>query len=359
VQKWVGLSADVARNKLKSPTSSLGGLVQFLLNTGNDLEYANCIDRLSKISTARRSFDMFSDRLQSLQTGLLSRCVALKDQERKQTWAQFSTLFNRDLSGRSPFKASSSLGAGSSSGGASRLDFPPADLDDVATMLTHFDRVQKALSDVPVSTGVAKSLMAYPTHIKKFEEQFIRVRQLLAPLFPTEPGTPAGYDVSVDFRANAVDEKEGGRIIDWSISTGNQTLRLKDSGKSLFWEPGMPIVLSLRIAKDSPLKPKADIKQVGMSIEDKAVTYRYTDPWALFSILAAHREVERNARLDGRAQLLRFEFPLLAQTDDGKALGNETQARVFIRLAISPAGKKTLLAWPTSFPSKAPEWTMP
>jgi type VI secretion system protein ImpL len=57
--------------------------------------------------------------------------------------------------------------------------------------------------------------------------------------------------------------------------------------------------------------------------------------------------------------LLRFEFPLLAQTDDGKTMGNEIQARVFIRLAISPAGKKTLLAWPASFPTKAPEWTMP
>ena len=216
-----------------------------------------------------------------------------------------------------------------------------------------------ALSEVSPSSGGAKSQMAYPPHIRKFEEQFVRVRQLLAPLFPAEPGAPAGYDVSVDFRANISDEKEGGRIIDWSISTGNQTLRLKDSGKSLFWEPGMPIVLSLRIAKDSPLKPKADTRQAVMSIEDKAVTYRYTDPWALFSILAAHREVELNARLDGRAQLLRFEFPLLAQTDDGKTMGNETQARVFIRLAISPAGKKTLLAWPASFPTKAPEWTMP
>ena len=55
VQKWAGLSADVARNKLKSPTSSLGGLVQFLLSTGIDLEYGNCIDRLSKFSTTRRS----------------------------------------------------------------------------------------------------------------------------------------------------------------------------------------------------------------------------------------------------------------------------------------------------------------
>ena len=359
VQKWMGLSGDVARNKLKSPTSSLGGLVQFLLNTGNDLEYANCIERMSKVSTARRNFDMFADRLQSLQSGLLNRCVALKDQERKQNWAQFSTGFNRDLSGRPPFKTPPSMGGGPSSGAMSRLESPPADLDDVAATLTHFDRAQKALNDAAPSSVGAKLPMAYPPHIKKFEEQFIRVRQLLAPLFPVEPGSPAGYDLSVDFRVNINDEKEGGRIIDWSISTGNQTLRLKDSGKSLFWEPGMPMVVSLRIAKDSPLKPKADAKQTSMSIEDKSVTYRFTDPWALFSMLASHREVERNARADGRAQLLRFEFPLSVQTDEGKNMGNETQARVFIRLGISPVGKKTLLAWPASFPTKAPEWTTP
>jgi type VI secretion system protein ImpL len=283
----------------------------------------------------------------------------LKDQERKQNWAQFSTGFNRDLSGRPPFKTPPIMGGSSSSGAMSRLESPPADLDDVAATLTHFDRVQKALNDVTPSSVGAKLPMAYPPHIKKFEEQFIRVRQLLAPLFPVEPGSPAGYDLSVDFRVNINDEKEGGRIIDWSISTGNQTLRLKDSGKSLFWEPGMPMVVSLRIAKDSPLKPKADAKQTSMSIEDKSVTYRFTDPWALFSMLASHREVERNARADGRAQLLRFEFPLSVQTDEGKNMGNETQARVFIRLGISPVGKKTLLAWPASFPTKAPEWTTP
>ncbi len=359
VQKWVGLTSDVARSKLKSPTSSMGGLVQFLLNTSIDVDLTNCIERMSKVSTSRRSFDLFSDRLQSLQSGLLYRCNALKDQERKQTWAQFSSSFNRDLSGRSPFKMPPSPGAGSAAGGAIRAESPPADMDEVASALTQFDRVQKALSDVPPSSGGAKSPMAYPPHIKKFEEQFSKVRQLLAPLFPAEPGAMAGYDLNVDFRANTSDEKEGGRIIDWSISSGSQTLRWRDSGKALYWEPGMPITLSLRIAKDSPLKPKLEVKQADMSIDDKTVTYRYADPWALFSILAVHREMDRNPRADGRAQLLRFEFPLQAQSDDGKSLGPETQARVFIRLGVSPAGKKTWLTWPASFPTKAPDWTMP
>jgi type VI secretion system protein ImpL len=352
VQKWMALSSDVARSKLKSPTSSLGALVQFLLATGNDLEYANCIDRLSKVSTARRNFDAFADRLQSLQSGLFNRCVGLKEQERKQTWALFSNGFNRDLSGRSPFKNMPVVGT-------SRMDSPPADLDDVAASLNQFDRVQKTLSDVSNASSATRSIMAYPPHIKKFEEQFLKVRQLLAPLFPSEPGTTAGYDLSVDFRVNLSDEREGGRIIDWAISNGSQSLRFKDPGKSLFWEPGMPLVVSLRIAKDSPLRPKMDSKQMNMTVEDKTVTYRYTDPWALFSILGAYRETERNARADGRSQLLRFEFPLTSQNDDGRNMANEAQARVFIRMGLSPAGKKTLLAWPLTFPTKAPDWSMP
>lgn len=356
VQKWMGLSADVARSKLKSPTSSLGGLIQFLQSNGSELEFSNCIERLSKVSTARRNYDMFADRLQALQSNLLNRCAALKDQERRQIWTQFSNVFNRDLSGRWPFKSPPVMGAQASGGSALRLESLPADMDDVAASLTHFDRVQKTLGDASSLSVGNKSSMVYPPHIKKFEEQFLRVRQLLAPLFPLEPGSAAGYDISVDFRANLSDEKEGGRIIDWSVSSGNQILRLKDSGRTLYWEPGLPIVVSLRIAKDSPLKPKADAKQVHMSIEEKTVNYRYNDPWALFSILATHKEAERNARADGRVQVLRFEFPLQPQSDDGKNSGTDTQARVFLRMGISPVGKKTLLAWPSAFPTKAPEW---
>ena len=356
VQKWLGLSADVARSKLKSPTSSLGGLVQFLQSNGSELEFANCIERLSKVSTARRNYDMFADRLQALQSGLLNRCAVLKDQERRQIWTQFSNVFNRDLSGRWPFKSPPVMGTQASGGNSLRLESPPADMDDVATSLTQFDRVHKTMAEASSPSVGTKSSIGYPPHIKKFEEQFLRVRQLLAPLFPLEPGSAAGYDVSVDFRANLSDEKEGGRIIDWSVSSGNQILRLKDSGKTLYWEPGLPIVVSLRIAKDSPLKPIADAKQSHMSIEEKTVSYRFNDPWALFSILAVHKEAERNARADGRVQVLRFEFPLQPQTEDGKNSGTDTQARVFLRMGISPAGKKTLLAWPSSFPTKAPEW---
>lgn len=372
VQRWVALSTDVARNKLKSPTSSLGALTQFVLAAGADMDTSNCSERLAKAASGRRSFDVFSDRLQALQSGLMTRCQALKANERKEAWGQFATAFNRDLAGRSPFKNSVSAAPAGALATLSRLESPPADLDDVAALLTLFDRANKVLGEpstnvaasgataraVP-STSATAAAASTSASVRKFAEQFVRVRQLLAPLFPTEEGVAAGYDLSVEFRANSADESEGSKIIDWALTSGTQTLRARDPAKSLFWEPGQTLSLSLRVAKDSPLAPKADAKQTDMSVDDRTVTYRFNDPWALFSFITSHREPDRASRSDVRTQLLRFEFPMAGQVDEGKPVLLESQARVFIRLGLSPVGKKTLLSWPSPFPVKAPEWSAP
>jgi len=87
---------------------------------------------------------VFSERLQSLQNGLMARCQALKAMERKETWVQFATAFNRDLAGRSPFKASIASAPAGAIATLSRLESPPADLDDVGALLGLFDRANKA-----------------------------------------------------------------------------------------------------------------------------------------------------------------------------------------------------------------------
>lgn len=369
VQRWLALSTDVARNKLKSPTSSLGALTQFVQATGTDMDTNNCAERLAKTATTRRAFDVFSDRLQSLQNGLMARCQALKALERKEAWGQFASAFNRDLAGRSPFKANVTALPAGAQVTINRLESPPADLDDVGALLGLFDRANKSISEPAPASSVngnagtrpvtsAAATQASPT-VRKFAEQFSRVRQLLAPLFPTDEGVAAGYDLTVEFRANAVDESEGSKIIDWALTSGAQTLRARDPAKSLFWEPGQALSLSLRVAKDSPLAPKPDARQTDMSVDDRTVTYRFTDPWALFSFITSHREPDRAARTDVRTQLLRFEFPMTGPVEEGKPGTQESLARVFIRLGLSPVGKKTLLAWPSTFPAKAPEWSAP
>jgi type VI secretion system protein ImpL len=148
-------------------------------------------------------------------------------------------------------------------------------------------------------------------------------------------------------------------VIDWTLEIGGQVLRWRDPPKTLRWEPGSPVTLTLRMAKDSLITPVADVNQAAMQVDGKAAVFRFTDPWALLTMIQRQREPDGGARADGRSQLLRMEFPLSVASEDSKAPPLEARSRVYLRLTLSPVGKKSPLPWPGIFPVRAPEWTGP
>jgi type VI secretion system protein ImpL len=168
-----------------------------------------------------------------------------------------------------------------------------------------------------------------------------------------------GYDVSATFRVDQSAELEGNKIADWSLTIGDQTVQQRDAAKPLTWTPGLPVTLTLRLAKDAPLVPVADAKQPSMRVEGKTVSFQTTDPWALLTFVQRYRDAEANSRGDGRAQVLRFEFPIQTVGNDGRPLPGQTptMARVYVKLGVQSPGKHANLAWPT-FPYKAPAWAM-
>ncbi len=336
VQRWRGITADLARYRLKSPASSLALLEQFVTATAADVDLLNCADKVKP--AARRVGDVFTERLVALQTALAERCRDLRQTESREAWDRFADLFNRELTGRSPFRAAGS-------GGASR---PPADPEDVGTVLQAFERAQRLMA--------GRAGMGEP--VQRFAEQMERVRTFLAPLYPSQPEGAAGYDLSVEFRANASNESQGNKIIDWTLIVGHQTLRARDAARTLRWEPGMPIELRLRLARDGPVIPLAEASQPLLAVEEpREARYRFQDPWSLLSLMAAQREPEGLSRSDARSQLLRFEFPLAAADATRPLPAEEARARVYLRLALSPAGKRAPLAWPGAFPVRAPKWS--
>ncbi|MGE4242609.1 type VI secretion system protein [Ramlibacter sp.] len=333
VNRWRGIVADVAKYRLKSPASNLQQLEQFILNASADIDLANCTDKLSRMAQ-RRSGDVFGERLVNLQVRLVQRCRELRTTENRDGWMKFVEVFNRDVAGRVPFKTGAPLAA-------DRY----ADLDEVASALKAYERAAKSVER-----------NAATQQVKRFDEQMERVKTFMAPLFTAEEGAAQGYDLAVDFRANPQAEIEGNKIIEWSVSVGGHTLKQREPVRPLRWEPGTPIVVSMRLARDGPVAPVADPLQPAMVVEDRTVTYRFTDPWSLFSFITSHREAEGQNRGDAKTQLLRFEFPIVSSGDPLKGSA-DSRARVFLRLAVSPAGKKSPLAWPGTFPTRAPEWT--
>ncbi len=343
-QRWQAISRDLERYRLKNPNSSLVALEQFMIALGPDLDRFNCAEKLAGKAPASRPADYFAERNLQIYTALLARCSELRAREQQDQWALFSGSFNRLVAGRQPFSQSMAK------------DAPVADFEEVGQTIKTFDRVSKTLKELQAEQAARPAAQSVPA--RRFVDQFERVKSFLAPLYPIEEGAVAGYDVTAEFRVNQPAEIEGNKVIDWTLEIGGQVQRLREPPRALRWEPGTPVVLTLRLAKDSPFTPVTDLQQPAMSVEGKAVTFRFTDPWALVSMIQRQREPDGAARADNRSQLLRMEFPL-TMSDDNRAPPVDGRSRVYLRMTLSPVGKKTPVAWPGLFPVRAPEWNTP
>jgi len=344
VQRWQAINRDLERYRLKNPNSSLVGLEQFFVTAAPDLDRYTCTEKLLGKSPGSRPADYFAERYLQIYTALSARCTDLRTHDQQDQWAQFSSNFNRLVAGRQPFSQ------------AVVRDAPVADFDDVGQMLKTYDRVAKAIKEMPADASHSGTASA---PARRFLDQFDRVKTFLAPLYPVEEGAIAGYDVVPEFRANQPSEIEGNKVIDWTLEIGGQVQRFRDPPKVMRWEPGAPVTLTLRVAKDSPVMPAMDPNQAAMQVDGKAVAFRFSDPWSLLTMIQRQREPDAGVRADGRTQLLRLEFPLSVATADSKMPPVESRSRVYLRLTLSPVGKKSPLPWPGVFPARAPEWVGP
>jgi type VI secretion system protein ImpL len=353
-QRWQNISRDLERFKLKNPNSSLMALEGFLTVMAGEVDGQNCMERLAGKVPGGRPGDFFAERHLQLGASLSQRCNELRLKEQLAQWAVFAQDFNRTLAGRPPF-ATPGWSA----------EAPMVEIDEIVPLLRNYDKARGALHALQQNQRGSASSMA----MQRFMVQFDRTRSFLAPLAPTEDTTPVGYDVAVEFRANQSAEIQGNKVIDWTLEIGRQRLSLRDVPKPLRWEPGQAVTLTLRLAKDGQVMPLADAKQPAMSVDGKTVTLRYADAWSLFNLIGRQREGE--ARNDGRSQLLRLEFPL--QLDTLPTMGaapftrsgaatlarpaetNDNRARVYLRLTLSPPGKRTPLMWPGALPTRAPD----
>jgi type VI secretion system protein ImpL len=306
-----------------------------------------------------RPTDFFAERYAQLAASLSLRCNELRSKEQLAQWSMFANDFNQTLAGRAPF---------ATPGWAA--ESPAAELEEIASLLRSYERARPAMQALLQTQKGTPSGSA----VQRFVDQFDRSRSFLAPLVPAEENVPVGYDVAIEFRANQGAENQGNQVIDWTLEIGRQRLSLRDAPKPLRWELGQPITLTLRLAKDGQVSPLADPRQPALSVDGKTVTLRFADAWSLFNLIGRQREAE--ARSDGRSQLLRVEFPF--QIDSLPALGNsssgknsnttapvstvaaspvasESRARVYLRLTLSPPGKRNPLIWPGPLPTRAPE----
>lgn len=354
-QRWRAINQDLERYRLRNPNSSLLRLEQFVQAVADPATGA-CKARPAG-SAPTGGDDYFGAVYARLYSALQGRCNQRYVSDLRQQWEDFAATFNVLVAGRAPFNAGAggavaryasigAIGAQSASGLAS------ADYGQLGQALKRYDGVAGTYRDAGAEARVATPSGS----VTRFMDSFAQVRALFAPLYPSDEGGPAGYDLNVEFRANRTGELAANQLIDWTLSIGGQSLSLGDAPKTLHWNYGTPVTLTLRFAKDSPLIAMTDPRQPALTTDGRNLTWQFSDPWALISLMQRQQAADAGPR--GVGQLLRFDFPMgLANAAKLSQAPDLEEGRVFLRMALMPAGKKTPLPWPNSFPARAPEWS--
>ncbi|MGN6230850.1 MAG: type VI secretion protein IcmF/TssM N-terminal domain-containing protein [Trinickia sp.] len=346
-QRWQAIVADLDRYQLKNPNSGLLMLEQFLQTVAADPNASDCVDRFPA-RPAGVGGDYFTSLHMRLYDSLLARCGSTYADRLRGEWDGFASVFNQGVAWRRPF------GGPLQPVRLTEAQATPADYGELGVALKRYEQVASALR----SAGGPGVRAIRADAVRRFVEEFDPVDALLAPLYPGADGVTAGYDVNVDFRADRTAEVAGNQLIDWTLKIGEHSLSMQDAPHSLHWEYGMPVTLVLRFAKNSPLAAKNDPAQRNFTTDGTTLTWQFADPWALISFVSEQRVADTTVRASAASSLLKFEFPLeTSNTADAALVSKYPRGRVFVRVRLSPGGKKIPLAWPNSFPTHAPTWS--
>ncbi len=336
--RWNGIVRELELYAAKDPKGSLGRLERFLSDLARELDAPACLAALKANEPPKRAANYFADKHAEIHRAVMRRCMVLDRRSFVEQWAAFAADFNRLLKGRRPF-----IGNRSGLRGGEFAALSAADLSETANLL---NRLPPVSADIFARNNVPEGSIA---PIRDFAAQAAQVRQLLAPLFPADASQPAALDVAVRFRANVNGELDGNKIIDWALTIGDQTLKLRDTPRALRWKAGDPVRLTLRFANDVPLVPRADPDNPYLEVSRKSAVFRFEGPWALLDMVQLLRSSEGS---DARASLLKLDIPVQADAKDSTPRAKPV--RTFVALTLSEPGKTAPLPWPAAFPERAP-----
>lgn len=336
--RWNGITRELDLYTAKDPKGSLIKLERFMIDLGRELDGNACLGVLKTNEPPKRPNNYFADRHAELHKTITRRCLSLDRRSFNEQWSSFANEFNRLLKGRRPF-----IGNRSGIKPSEYAAIAATDLSETAALLA---RLPMVTPEVFARNNVPEGSIA---PIRDFATQVLQVRQLLAPLFPADTSQPAGYDISLRFRTNVNAEIDGNKIIDWAITIGDQTLKLRDPPRPLRWKAGDPIRLTLRFANDATLIPRADQENAHLEVSRKQVVFRFDGPWALLDMVQLLRVAESS---DARTSVLKFDIPV--QSDSKEAALREKPVRIFVGVILSEPGKTAPLPWPSVFPERAP-----
>ncbi len=361
LSRWENILTELLDYENQKPGNAIAALETYI---GSELPQENLADcsqeRRLTPGQPRDSGGFFRQRENFLRRKLSERCRELV-RERivagttgDRGYGRIENFFNQRLAGRAPFTDDPAAPG------------PDADPADLRKFYQLFDPIAELLLAVPEESasfrGAGAEVHAF---IARMQEVRIPLASFLA---SSEPDAVPVVDFEAAFRVNREREIGGNQIIEWRLEVAETTLGNRSpEPRQGRWTLGDEIRLTLRWAEDSPRVPDPGPMRPGVAIADRTVTFSYSNPWSLWTLLAAHRSSSQDFAgfVDPKPCTLRFVVDTVAaetaeETEQAAVEAPEpVPARVFIRLSLIDPESKEPLALPGRFPSQAPPLPAP
>jgi len=305
-KQWANITSDLKQFDLAAPGNPISVLELFIQT---DLDKITPDNRCKGPAGGRQSDVFLSARLRLAQTAIYE-CRELAVVR----YNQIADFFNQRLAGHFPFSKV-----------VITKDVPESDPTVIAQFYKLVDDESGGLTDVlPQIAADAPDAVGFLQAIGKAR-----------PFVAGGSGDPVPtVDMNVLFRADRELELNGNLIIDWQMTVGQQQIQYKSVAQKIRWHFGDPIQIVLRYAKDSPYLPAA-LDNSGMTVQDRTVTFDYSDSWALYSMLDSHP-----APTGASPSLATFRVSNTAVSHEGVLRVTSTESTVFLRIDLSAVAAK-------------------
>ncbi len=306
-KKWASITQDLQAFQNNKPGNQISALETFIQTDLDKITPEN----KCKAPAARRQTDVFLSARARLAQMAAVQCQQLAIVR----YNDIADFFNQKLAGRFPFSQV-----------IPTKEIPEADPGTIADFYKLFDKESAGLTDV------LPQVSADATNAVSFLNAISHARPLVTG--PAGDSSPT-VDLNVMLRADRDQEVNGNLIIDWQMRIGQQQIQYKPVEQKLVWHLGDPIQVVFRYAKDSPYKPAA-LAGSGATVEDRTVTYDYSNLWSLYAMLIGHPAPRGSA-----PALAAFQFPNVSAASQGQsARASNADTLVFLRIDLSSMAAK-------------------
>ncbi len=343
--RWEKIGAQMSAYQAKRPGNSVSLLEAYVIGTMDKITP----DSLCAAAPLHaQGSDYFLQVRSDIQHDLLQRCQRLSTFDVVKEYGKLSGIFNRELAGHFPFAPPAQAVLGSEADPQSIRDFYTLFDADVPLLLQALTQDQYGASGQSV-------------HL--FLQQMEQARGFFAAILDKKkPAALPAVDFTPEFRVNQSRELNGNQIQQWTLQVGQDSFESGDKPRVGRWTYGEPVTLTLHWASNSPLVPLLRSASSNVDLSGQSLTYHFTDNWALLAMMVQHRTPAGDFATMADPSPFTLVFQTAEDTNKAPASTGGTdqsdRARVFLRLAVMPAGQQQSLSG-DDFPEVAPPLAAP